>query len=37
MAAAQATENHGMNEGWFDIFYEGYIYQFQPESTIRIH
>ena len=29
MAAAQEAENHG-DEAWPDIFYEGYIHQFQP-------
>ena len=37
MAAAQATENNGMYVAWSDIFYEGYIHQFQPESTHKIH
>ena len=23
----------GMSEAWADIFYEGYIHQFQPEPT----
>ena len=26
-----------MNEAWPDIFYEGYIHQFQPEPTYKIH
>ena len=26
-----------MNEAWPDIFYEGYIHQFQPEPTHKIH
>ena len=38
MAAAQKAENHGeMNEAWPDVFYEGYIPQFQPEPTHKIH
>ena len=26
-----------MSEAWPDIFYEGYIHQFQPEPTHKIH
>ena len=26
-----------MNEAWPDIFYEGYIHQFQPKPTHKIH
>ena len=26
-----------MNEAWPDIFYEGYIHQFQPEPTHKIY
>ena len=36
MAAAQAAENHG-NEAWPDIFNEGCRYQFQPETTNKVH
>ena len=27
----------GMSEAWADIFYEGYIHQFQPEPAHKIH
>ena len=37
MAAAQAIETMEMNEAWPDIFYEGYIHEFQPETTLKIH
>ena len=37
MAAAQTAENHGMKEAWPDIFHEGYMHQFQPETTRKIH
>ena len=37
MAAAQAAENHGDELGLTCIFYEGYIHQFQPEPTLKIH
>ena len=33
MAAAHAAENHTPNHA----FYEGYIQQFQPEPTHKIH
>ena len=34
--AAQAAENHQAAEAWPDIFYEGYIHQFQPEPNHKI-
>ena len=27
----------GMKEAWPDIYDEGYIHQFQPEPTYKIH
>ena len=30
-------QNMEMCEAWPDIFYEGYINQFQPEPTHKIH
>ena len=36
-AAAQAAENHGMNEAQADTYDEGFIHQFQPEPTHNIH
>ena len=35
MAAAQAAME--MSEALPNIFYDGYIYQFQPEYTHKIH
>ena len=37
MAAAQAAENHGDDNTWSTINDEGYVHQFQPEPTHRIH
>ena len=37
VAAAQEAENHGGELGWPDIFCEGFIHQFQPEPTHKIH
>ena len=41
MAAAQEAENQGdewkTKESWPDIFYAGYIPQFQPKPTQKIH
>ena len=36
MTAAKAAENHG-DEAWPDTFDEGYIHQFQPSPTHKIH
>ena len=36
MVAAQATENHDMNEPWSDTYNEGYINQLQLEPTHEI-
>ena len=36
MTTAQAPENHG-DEWGFDTYDEGYIHQFQPEPTNKIH
>ena len=35
--SSQAAENHGDFDAWPDIFHDGYIHQFQPESTHKIH
>ena len=38
MAAARAAEmTMGMSEAWPDIYNEGYIHNFQPEPTHKIH
>ena len=37
MAAAQAAENHRESEAWPDSYGEGYIHQFQPETTHKTH
>ena len=37
MAAAQAAENHRDGWGLTDTYNEGYIHQFQPKPTHRIH
>ena len=39
MAATEAAENLGdeMSEVWSDTYNEGYINQFQPEPTYKIH
>ena len=36
-SATQAAENHGDEWTSPDTFYEGYIHQFQPEPTHKIH
>ena len=37
MAAAQAADNHGDDWGLTWYLDEGYIHQFQPEPTHKIH
>ena len=37
VAAVQAAENQEMSETSPDTFNEGYIHQFHPEPTHRIH
>ena len=37
LAAAQAAENHGDEWGLPDTYDEGYIHQFQPAPTHKIH
>ena len=37
MAAAEAAENQGDSEAWSNTYNEGYIHQFQPEPTYKIH
>ena len=36
MELAQAAGNHWDDEAWPDI-YEGYLHQFQPEPTYKVH
>ena len=37
MAAKQEAENHWDEEAWPETYDEGYIHQFQPETTHKIH
>ena len=37
MAAAQQLKTMEMSEAWPNIFYEGYIHQFQAKPTHKIH
>ena len=37
MAAAQAPENHGDKRGLTCTYDAGYIHQFEPETTHKIH